>query len=89
MVGDGSRDAVSCERNDRGIDMYVPVLLWDAPLGRYVMTILAFQIKNKKRKRAVCIDLERLSSHVLQQTSRFVIELAIHRLHSGLHSGSW
>lgn len=39
-------------------DIGIPILLWDARLGRYVMSILVIQVTNQKNPLAIHIDLE-------------------------------
>ena len=38
------------------IDLYIPILLWDEKLGRYVVSGIFIPIKNRLKKQPVKID---------------------------------
>ena len=52
--------AFQCANGQWMIDLYIPVLLWDEPLGRYVVSGIFIQIKNQLKKQPVEIDATQL-----------------------------
>jgi len=52
--------AYQCANGQWMIDLYIPVLLWDEPLGRYVVSGIFIQIKNQLKKQPVEIDATQL-----------------------------
>ena len=52
--------AFQCANGQWMIDLYIPVLLWDEPLGRYVVSGIFIQIKNQLKKQPAEIDATQL-----------------------------
>ncbi|RDB30775.1 hypothetical protein Hypma_005735 [Hypsizygus marmoreus] len=52
--------AWQCANGQDMIDLYIPILLFDAFLGRYVVSGIFIQVKNRLRKQRVEIDIEKL-----------------------------
>lgn len=53
--------AWQCFNQQKDIDIIVPVLLWDDPIGRFVMSAILIQIKNRTTKQAIYVDAEKLN----------------------------
>ena len=52
--------AYQCANGQWIIDLYIPVLLWDEPLSRYVASGIFIQIKNRLKAQPVDIDATQL-----------------------------
>jgi len=52
--------AFQCANGQWMIDLYIPILLWDEPLSRYVVSGILIQIKNRLKKQPVEIDAAKL-----------------------------
>jgi hypothetical protein len=70
--------AWQCFNQQKDIDIIVPVLLWDDPIGRFVMSAILIQIKNRTTKQAIYVDAEKLNffspgGNNLAQTRPYIV----------------
>ncbi|RDB20920.1 hypothetical protein Hypma_012066 [Hypsizygus marmoreus] len=52
--------AWQCANGQYMIDLYIPLLLWDEALGRFVVSGIFVRAKNRRQQQEVAIDVEKL-----------------------------
>ena len=52
--------AFQCADGQRMVDLYIPVLLWDEPLGRHVVSGVFIQIKDRLKTQPARINVTKL-----------------------------
>jgi len=52
--------AFQCADGQRMVDLYIPILLWDEPLGRYVVSGIFIQIKDRLKTQSARINVTKL-----------------------------
>ena len=86
--------AFQCANGQWMIDLYIPILLWDEKLSRYVVSGIFIQIKNRLKKQPVEIDATKLgffsdspdgNPHSVRYNERPYITIV---MHLGIQPGS-